>query len=297
MRTTVRGWTSGRRTGGRAGLGLVQVIPEPASATGARTVVFLPPVMGCALGRTPISSPGAVSMSNRNIQPSAADLVTAGNALCGFLSIVVVATAARDQTAGGGLPDSPLVLAAVLIIVGAALDSVDGIVARRFGGSPLGEHLEVMGDVLTFGLAPAVLFAVHGAGHTAPWDTLAVVAGAAYLTAALMRLARYAVLTGGDGSDHRLTGLPTPPAAMGMLGIIGIGAPAPVGVGLVLLMAVLMTRTFPFPVLTGFAGRVIGTWFVVGTIAIFTLPYWVPAAGTLLILAGAFVLVGRRRLA
>ena len=235
-------------------------------------------------------------MSNRRLRPSFADAVTIANAICGFVAIIVVARAWADGPASGGLPDTETAIAAALIVAGAAFDSVDGIVARRFGGSPLGEHLEVMSDALTFGLAPAVLFAVDAGGYASPWDTVAVGIGAAYLVAALLRLARYVTLTADDAAGHALIGFPSPPAAMAMVAIVGLDLPAAVAGALVLLVAVLMTGTFSFPVMSGFVGRFIGTWFVLAFIAIFTLPAWVPASATLIMFAIAFVLIRQQRL-
>ncbi len=235
-------------------------------------------------------------MSNQRIQTSPADAVTVANAICGFLAIAVVARAwTGNPEPGGGLPDGDLVIAATLIVAGAALDSVDGIVARRFGGSPLGEHLEVMSDVVTFGLAPAVLFAVEGASHDSPWDALALAAGAAYVVAALLRLARY-VVASSAGGGHELVGFPTPPAAMAMVAIVGLDADPALALALVVTVSVLMIGTFRFPVMSGFVGRFIGTWFVLSLIAIFTLPHWVPAAATLIMFAAAFVLIRQHRL-
>jgi CDP-diacylglycerol--serine O-phosphatidyltransferase len=232
-------------------------------------------------------------MRNGRLAPSLADLVTAANAVCGFLAIAVVARAwTGGATPDGRLPDGDLVAAVTLIIAGAALDSVDGIVARRRGGSPLGEHLEVMSDVVTFGLAPAVLFAVDAAAYDAPWSGLALGVGAAYMVAALLRLARYIVLSN-DAAAHQLTGFPAPPAAMAMVAIVALHSPAPLALGTVVCIAALMVASFEFPVLTGAIGRFMIGWFVFGFLAIFTLPLWVPAAVTLAILAYVLLAIAR----
>jgi CDP-diacylglycerol--serine O-phosphatidyltransferase len=237
---------------------------------------------------------GPAAMRNGRLAPSLADLVTAANAVCGFLAIAVVARAWTGATPDGRPPDADLVAAATLIIAGAALDSVDGIVARRRGGSPLGEHLEVMSDVVTFGVAPAVLFAVDASAYGAPWSGLALGVGAVYMVAALLRLARYIVLSN-ESAGHELTGFPAPPAAMGMVAVVGLHGPAPLALAIVLCIAALMVGSFEFPVLTGAAGRFMIGWFVFGFVAIFTLPHWVPAAVTLALLAGVLVAVGRPR--
>src|SRR4051794_9975233 len=230
-------------------------------------------------------------MRHGRLAPSLADFVTAANAVCGFVAIVVVARAwGGSAMSDGRLPDGDLILAGTLIIVGAALDSVDGIVARWRGGSPLGEHLEVVSDVVTFGVAPAILFVVDASAYGAPWSGLALVAGAVYMVAALLRLARYIVLSN-EAPGHVLTGFPAPPAAMGMLALVGLHVPAPLALGIVLCTAALMVASFEFPVLTGAAGRFMIGWFAFAFVAIFLLPHWVPAAVTLAILACVLVWV------
>ena len=237
-----------------------------------------------------------VAMRNGRLAPSLADLVTVANAVCGFLAIAVVARAWTGTTPDGRPPDADLVAAATLIIAGAALDSVDGIVARWRGGSPLGEHLELMSDAVTFGVAPAVLFAVDASAYGAPWSGLALGVAAVYMVAALLRLARYSVLSN-ESAGHQLTGFPAGPAAMGMVGVVGLHGPAPVALAIVLCMAALMIASFEFPVLTGAAGRFMIGWFVFGFVAIFTLPHWVPATVTLALLAGVLVAAGWPRAA
>jgi CDP-diacylglycerol--serine O-phosphatidyltransferase len=232
-------------------------------------------------------------MRHGRLAPSLADFVTAANAVCGFVAIVVVARAwAGDTTLTGRVPHGDLILACALIIAGAALDSVDGIVARWRGGSPLGEHLEVMSDVVTFGVAPAVLFSVDASAYGAPWSGLALIAGGAYLVAALMRLARYIVLSNAAES-HKLTGFPTPPAAMATIAIVVLHVPPLLALVAVAGIAALMTGSFEFPVLTGAVGRFMIGWFVFAFLAMLTLPAWVPAAVTLAILASVLVAVLR----
>src|SRR5947207_2814138 len=129
----------------------------------------------------------------RRLEVSLADVVTTGNAVCGFLAIAVAARLWAGAPGGGlRLTDRDLVLAGGLIVLGGLLDSVDGAVARWRGGSALGEHLELMSDIVTFGLAPAILFAVDAASYGDPWAGLALVVAAGYAVAVLLRLARYA---------------------------------------------------------------------------------------------------------
>jgi CDP-diacylglycerol--serine O-phosphatidyltransferase len=78
---------------------------------------------------------------------SVADAVTVGNAAIGFLAAVAT-------TGVGGVG-----LAARLILLAAIADALDGILARRYGGSAAGEYLDSLADVASFGVAPALIVA------------------------------------------------------------------------------------------------------------------------------------------
>jgi CDP-diacylglycerol--serine O-phosphatidyltransferase len=71
-----------------------------------------------------------------------ADVVTVANAAVGF---VAAAVAIADPT-----------LAARLVLVAAIADGLDGVIARARGGTPVGDHLDSLADVASFGVAPAV---------------------------------------------------------------------------------------------------------------------------------------------
>ncbi len=74
-----------------------------------------------------------------------ANIVTSANLFCGFFSIVSVL-------------DGHPVLAAWLIILAAVLDAFDGKAARFFGGgSDFGIQFDSLSDVVSFGVAPAIL--------------------------------------------------------------------------------------------------------------------------------------------
>ena len=110
-----------------------------------------------------------------------ADAVTATNAAIGFAA---VATAAVDPE-----------LAARLILLAAIADGLDGVVARRLGGTDVGPLLDSLADVASFGVAPAALvYAVATDGGTAittPFAVAALVASALYVAMAVVRLAIY----------------------------------------------------------------------------------------------------------
>jgi CDP-diacylglycerol---serine O-phosphatidyltransferase len=85
-------------------------------------------------------------------------LFTAGNVFLGFLSIMQSIQGALLATAGYTGPNSNFVLAAVSIGWAVVLDGLDGRIARlTHTTSDFGREMDSLADVITFGLAPAVL--------------------------------------------------------------------------------------------------------------------------------------------
>jgi CDP-diacylglycerol---serine O-phosphatidyltransferase len=127
--------------------------------------------------------------------------LTLGSLTCGFVSVVY---ASRSSSEGS-------IVAAVLILLAALLDGLDGQVARRLGlVSPMGKELDSLADCVTFGIAPGYLAyqtylggtSVALAGH--PID-LGILIAAVFPVCAAYRLARYNVRS----SPGSFTGLPS----------------------------------------------------------------------------------------
>lgn len=120
-------------------------------------------------------------------RPGAADAVTLANVVLGFAAGVVAVT---DPALG-----------ARLLLLAAIADGLDGVVARAFGGSPLGAHLDSIADVASFGVSPALLlygvFRSQWGGLLVaePWQA-AVMVGvpAVFLVLSVLRTALYTVL-------------------------------------------------------------------------------------------------------
>jgi CDP-diacylglycerol--serine O-phosphatidyltransferase len=138
-------------------------------------------------------------------------LFTLGNLFAGFFSIS--ATLAGDYD-----------LAAIAIGVGIVLDGLDGAVARLVAtSSPIGVQLDSLADVVTFGVAPALVALAWGAGGPGLADSshvqrLVWIAAFAFVSATALRLARFNVMTAGDevGLPPRkdvFIGMPTPTSA------------------------------------------------------------------------------------
>jgi len=134
------------------------------------------------------------------------DILSVLNALLGFSAILLVAfrAGAEWQDATASLKDASL-----LILIAAAVDGFDGLVARRFSHSNLGKYLDALADFLSFGAATAVLlyFFVFSAlssttaNNTTANNTTANIAHAiltlnaaicgAYVASGMLRLARF----------------------------------------------------------------------------------------------------------
>jgi len=106
------------------------------------------------------------------------DIVTLSNALFGITAMFAV---------HGGFID----LAFILLLLAAVADGADGYLARRHTGSELGESLDSLADVISFGAAPAVIvYFIYGADH--PFLVGAVVCF--YVICGILRLARFNAL-------------------------------------------------------------------------------------------------------
>ncbi len=164
-------------------------------------------------------------------------LFTVGNMFCGYACVVY---AMRGEYATA----APFLGFAVL------LDMLDGPIARLTGASsPFGLEFDSLADVVSFGLAPAILVFSWG---LEPLGRLGWTAGFIYVTAAAMRLARFNIQSA--GADKRyFVGMPTP-AAAGVLastvfaypGGLSESGPAMLALALVLVPAFLMVSTLRF---------------------------------------------------
>jgi len=148
------------------------------------------------------------------------NLLTLGNGVCGFYAITILCTV-RIESATGALEPGQIAVfskAAWLILFGMVFDVFDGKVARMSGSSStLGAQLDSLCDLVTFGLAPAVMMLRLGGVHAAPavwWERAVWFFSLAYFLGATLRLARFTAENNPDESAHlAFKGLPTPGAA------------------------------------------------------------------------------------
>lgn len=167
------------------------------------------------------------------------NLMTAGNLFCGFVAIIRCIQAKFASTAegiGGEFLDTvaktpaQLYEQAVWFILAAVIfDMLDGRMARMTRKESLfGKEFDSLADVVSFGLAPALLvfFVLLSPTEEFPLvRTLGGLVGFFYLLCAAVRLARYNVLTtpllphADPNPNHEFFGLPVP-AAAGMVSSI-----------------------------------------------------------------------------
>ena len=142
------------------------------------------------------------------------NLMTAGNLCCGFFAILQIFEGMR----GGG--DNHFYHAILLILGACVFDALDGRVARLSGGeSPFGREFDSIADIVSFGVAPALL--VHEVVlHHLP-DRIGWIIAFVYLLCGAMRLARFNCVAAEDsgGVSKDFQGFPIP-AAAGVIGSI-----------------------------------------------------------------------------
>src|SRR5437763_10997150 len=173
-------------------------------------------------------------------------LFTVSSIFCGVYSIML---------SSGETTSDNFYRAAVAIFFGNFFDAFDGRVARMTKTqSDFGVELDSLADVITFGVAPAILvykWALYGLGFAG------ILIAAVYASCGAIRLARFNVLAHSEGGVQRFfIGLPIPLAA-GMLVSLVIAvqqprSPAAEGVALwgiailVLVLAFLMVSTIRY---------------------------------------------------
>ena len=155
-------------------------------------------------------------------------MFTLANLLCGFLAIFI---ASRPMDTPMAFDWTPLFCAAWFVFFGLICDALDGRVARMTRStSDLGEQLDSMADMVTFGVAPAFIL-VQVIGVQAPfvseigdtfYDRLGLVIAGIYVACAGLRLARFNIEKSDEetaGGHLYFEGLPSPGAAGAIAGM------------------------------------------------------------------------------
>lgn len=193
-------------------------------------------------------------------------LFTIGNIFCGFYAVInaLKAFQAFHQ------PEIATPLfdhAALAIGLAYLLDGLDGRIARLTGAtSEFGVELDSIADVISFGIAPAVLAYTWGYGNLAGYERLAWGVSFFFLICGALRLARFNVLARAPRFDtpgttpkldkRYFVGLPIPAAAGLTASFVYFDPnqwPGTSGVtrnwvllGIVLTLSILMVSTFRY---------------------------------------------------
>ncbi len=184
-----------------------------------------------------VRGPGVVPRRYRRGIYLLPSLFTVGNMFCGYACIVY---AMRGE----------FEMAAPFIGIAFILDSLDGRIARMTNTtSAFGVELDSLADVISFGLAPALLTFAWGLSEL---GKVGWAAGFVYVSAAAMRLARFNIQSAAQLDKRFWVGMPSP-AAAGVLASTVYAWPYPLsyqqGIGalaVVLIPAVLMVSTVRF---------------------------------------------------
>jgi CDP-diacylglycerol--serine O-phosphatidyltransferase len=208
-------------------------------------------------------------------------LMTLGNLFCGYACIVY---AMRGEYA----------TAAPFVGFAFILDGLDGRIARVLGAEgAFGLEFDSLADMVSFGLAPAVLAYSWGLTSFGRWGWAA---GFIYVTAAAMRLARFNVQAGSVDKRY-FVGMPSPTAA-GVVAATIFAYPAgfretsgaaPV-IALVLIPAFLMVSTIRFRSFKGFDLQAPRSYTVLMVIALVIAAIFAHPQGALLILAYTYAI-------
>ena len=144
-----------------------------------------------------------------------ADLFTIGNATCGTISIFLCLNFIAEGN------NRFFWIAFILLFAALFFDIIDGYWARRSGRqSILGADLDSLADIISFGVAPAVLgFTL---GMRGGWDMLIL---AFFVVCGISRLARFNVtaeaLSEGTGKVKYFEGTPIPTSILIVL-LLGV---------------------------------------------------------------------------
>ena len=147
-----------------------------------------------------------------------ADWVTLGNAVCGTGALFSMLSYLQDGLVQHVHYACALVLAALIF------DVLDGRVARwRQQSSTLGRELDSLADVISFGVAPAVI--AYGCGMQGLYDRIVLVY---FVACGVSRLARFnitaeALAEGPSGKVKHFEGTPIPTSIV-LVGLLALAA-------------------------------------------------------------------------
>ena len=242
-------------------------------------------------------------------------LFTSGNIFLGFVAILQTIEGALSVRGGDFSVNPHFTIAAKALGFAVFFDGLDGRIARMTNTtSDFGRELDSLADIITFGIAPAVLFYVWGVlfvtpGADAQLQTHILRAG--YLIAFLyllcggVRLARFNVQTNpmpknpGRPDRKHFVGMPIPAAAGFIAAVVYMDA-SPVRSAIfsvcwliaTFLISLLMVSTWRYPSFKQISGSKPRSPLIVLLLGSTATLIWLWSQPVLLIMATAYVLSG-----
>ncbi|MCD5409652.1 MAG: CDP-diacylglycerol--serine O-phosphatidyltransferase [Methanocellales archaeon] len=162
------------------------------------------------------------------------DMVTVANALLGFTAILMAAIGELNN-------------AAILILVAALADGLDGALARKIEPSVFGLNLDSLADLISFGAAPAVMgYFLIGS------FSLAFILPAVYLMCGILRLARFNMSQFEEPGDDEFVGLPITAAGVCVALLVLIAVDSLLLIGAYMILSMLMVSRIRYPKVRNF---------------------------------------------
>lgn len=209
------------------------------------------------------------------------DLVTLLNALLGFTAILMVVQSPSNAYH-----------ASILLVLAVMADGLDGAIARRLEYGVLGEQLDSLADVISFGTAPAVIAYTI---LSPQYHYYICIIGGAFLACGILRLARFNAANIKSG----FTGLPITTSGLFIVLYILVfyeWEQAYFSYGLLvsmLFLAALMVSRVPYPKIKNISMVGVTSVLLILTVALFYLDYQTGvrlAAGANIVLIGFYML-------
>ncbi len=213
---------------------------------------------------------------------SLADGITLLNALFGFGALILIYF-------------QQMYAAFSLILLALLADGLDGVIARKYGHSKLGDYLEAMADMLSLTIAPVVYLLLHQytngsllldlATSTGYINTivLLVVLGV-FLVSSMIRLSSFHIL-----KEHWFIGLPASASAIMLLALTNLTISFYPLIVIILVLGLMMISPLRYPK-TGVILSILATVLIFSTVLLgildFTFASTLLLAGVLIYLLG-----------
>ena len=184
---------------------------------------------------------------------SIADLVSIANASSGFLSIVMISM-------------GNYLLAAKFMLLAVIFDAMDGWVARKLNREDecgFGKNIDSLSDIISFGVAPAMLLYSTSINFGIPY--FSIIVALLIVICGILRLSRFNVIT--DSSDKHFIGLPIPSTAL-ILGSFYLSGffNSDLALIIMILVSLLMISTVKYPKFKGVKTLVAGSILIIAAL-------------------------------